>query len=179
MRKLAQDLRLGLLGAAAALFAGSVTLLIARIDTYYAYLTWMSETDAHYDRGVEGLWWVPAFVWHMLISVVASLVVHRYMANRLRSTFLLWQVVGGVSLLGWGLTAFLLVGLDWVMTGRLLSLERLMNSVEFGLIAKYVATTIACNVVYGSVMHASSRQYVEQLDSNLNENYLSERVLYN
>jgi hypothetical protein len=165
--KLAQDLRLGLLGAAAALFAGSVTLLIARIDTYYAYLTWMRETDARFDRGVEGLWWVPAFFWHMLLSVVASLMVHRYLTNRLRSTFLLWQVVGGVSLLGWGVTAFLLVGLDWVMTGDLISLQRLTNSADLGLVAKYVSTVFACNVVYGSVMHASSRQYIEQLDSNI------------
>ena len=165
MSKLNEDLSIGILGVAAGLFSSSITLLIARIDAYYAYLSRIQETTYHYERGVEGLWWVPASVWHIILSVVASLLVHRYLATHLRSPFLLWQVVGISSLFGWALTFVLAVSMDCVMSGNLNALERSVNSREVWLVGKYVATVFACNVLYGSVMSAASRQYVEKFDS--------------
>jgi hypothetical protein len=163
--KLSEDLRIGVLGAAAGLFASSVTLLIARIDSYYDYLSWLQETNYDgFDRGVEPLWWVPASVWHMLVSVAAALLVHRYLKTRLRSTFLLWQLIGIASLLGWALTAFLIVGVECVMRGDLNCLEHIANTAQLGLLAKYISTVFACNVLYGSVMNAASRQYGERFD---------------
>src|SRR5690348_1684500 len=105
MSKLKEDIRAGVLGAAAGLFAVSVWLLIARVDAYYAYLSWLHDTNFQqsWGRGVEDLWWVPIGIWHMMLSVTASLLVHRHLRTRLRSPFLLWQVIGSASLLGWGL----------------------------------------------------------------------------
>ena len=165
MSKLSEDLRIGILGAAAGLFSISVVLLIARIDTYYTYLSWLEQTNyATYDKGVERLWWIPAALWHLLLSVVASLLVHRYLTVFRRSPFLLWQVIGMTSLLGWGLTLVLVVSMEAVMNGNLNSLQYTLNSGEAGYIAKYVAAAFASNVFYGSVMQASSRQYREQFD---------------
>ena len=165
MSKLREDLRVGILGAAAGLLSISVALLIARIDAYYSYLSWIEPTNySLYGEGVERLWWVPPASWHLLLSVVASLMVHRYLTVFRRSPFLLWQVIGITSLLGWGLTLVLLVSMEAVMNGNLNSLQYTLNSGEAGYIAKYVATAFASNVFYGSVMQASSRQYKEQLD---------------
>ena len=166
MSKLREDLRVGVLGAAAGLFSISVALLIARVDAYYSYLSWLNETNYYdrYEKGVEGLWWIPVSFWHMLLSVMASLLVHRYLRPRLRSPFLLWQVVGMTSLVGWGLTVFLAVSMECVSRGNLNSLQYTVNSVEWGTVAKYVSAVFACNVFYGSVMKASSQQYTEQFD---------------
>ena len=160
MSKLREDFRIGMLGAAAGLFSLSVALLIARVDAYYGYLSWLAETNyGRYERGVEDLWWIPFGFWHILLSVVASLMVHRYLKMRVRSPFMLWQVVGLTALLGWGLSVFLAVSLECVSRGNPHPLEHLLNLVELGSIAKYVSAVFACNVVYGSVMQASSRQY--------------------
>ena len=165
MSKLSEDLRVGILGAAAGLFSISVVLLIARIDAYYAYLSWFEETNyGTYDKGVERLWWLPAGYWHLLLSVVASLLVHRYLTIFTRSPFLLWQVIGIVSLLGWGLTLVVAVSIACIMHGNLYPLHETVNSGPPPYIVKYVAAAFACNVFYASVMQASSRQYMEQFN---------------
>ena len=165
MNKLIEDLRIGILGAAAGLFSTGIALLIARIDAYYAYLSRIQEDGyINYER-VDRLLWIPISVWHIILLVVASLLVHRYLTTRLRSPFLLWQVVGITSLFGWALTAFLIVSMSCVMEGDLSSLEHLLKSDDALLIAKYAATVSTCNVFYASVISASSRQYVAQLES--------------
>jgi hypothetical protein len=101
MSKLREDVRVGMLGAAGGLFSISVFLLVARVDAYYAYLSWLEVTNyATYERGVEDLWWIPISFWHVLLSAVASLLVHRYLATRQKSPFFLWQMVGIIALLG-------------------------------------------------------------------------------
>lgn len=165
MSKLKEDLRVGILGAAAGLFSISIVLLIARIDAYYTYLSWVEPTNyAMYGERVERLWWVPPAFWHLILSVVASLLVHRYLTVFRRSPFLLWQVIGTTSLLGWGLTLVLVMSMEAVMNGNLNSLEYTLNSGAAGYIAKYVAAAFACNVFYGSVIQASSLQYREPLE---------------
>ena len=167
MNKLREDLRIGILGAAAGLFSTGIVLLIARIDAYYAYLSRIQEDGyINYER-VDGLLWIPISVWHIILLVVASLLVHRYLTTRLRSPFLLWQVVGITSLFGWVLTAFLIVSMSCVMEGDLSSLEHLLKSDDALLIAKYAATASTCNVFYASVISASSRQYVAQLEQEV------------
>ena len=160
MSKLREDLSIGLLGAAAGLISTSITLLIARIDTYYAYLSRIQEECYGCYERVEPLSWIPASVWHIILSVVAALLVHRYLSTDVRSPFLLWQVIGISSLFGWALTALLVVSMRCVIEGDLSSLEYLMKPDDALLIAKYAATVSMCNVFYGSVISASSRQYV-------------------
>lgn len=167
MSKLREDISIGLLGVAAGLFSSSVTLLIARIDTYYAYLSRLQETSFREYGRVEDLSWIPLSVWHIILSIVAALLVHRYLETRLRSPFLLWQVIGITALYGWGLSFLLAVGLRCVMTGNLSSLQFVFDSDDVWVIAKYVATVFTCNVFYGSVMSASSRQYVEKFEPDV------------
>lgn len=166
MNKLKEDVRAGVLGAAAGLFAISVSLLIARVDAYYAYLSWLNETHyrERYYEGVENLWWIPVGIWHLILSITASLLAHRYLTTRLRSPFLLWQVIGTASLLGWGLTFLLMLSIDCLMTGRLHPLQPIFVSNDAAMVAKYLATGFACNVVYASVMKASVSQYTAQLN---------------
>ena len=168
MNKLSEDLRIGILGAAAGLFSTSITLLIARIDTYYAYLASLRETTDYRDlERVARLEWIPASVWHIILCVVASLLIHRYLMPHLKSPFLLWQLIGITSLFGWVLTAFLIVSMKCVIEGDLSSLNQLMRPDDALFIAKYAATVSTCNVFYASVISASSRQYIAQLDSEV------------
>ena len=167
MSKLREDLRAGLLGAAAGLFSFSIALLIGRIDAWYTYLSWLSKADhnATYEGGgVESLWWLPAFVWHIVLSVIASLVVHRYLTIRAGSPFLLWQIIGLSSLLGWGLTFVISVGIECVANGDLSAVKYSLMYFDLKNIAKYVSAVFACNVLYASVMKAASQQYTEQFD---------------
>ena len=161
MSKLREDLRVGILGAAAGLFSISIVLLIARIDAYYAYMSWLETADYHnsYYRPVENLWWVPVAIWHLILSITASLLAHRHLATRLRSPFLLWQVIGVASILGWGLTALLIVGMDFLMSGNMYAPRHTFNSGDIAEITRFISVGFACNVVYGSVMKACSRQY--------------------
>ena len=165
MSKLYEDLRIGLLGAAAGLFSSSVSLLIDRIDTYYTYSKSFYETDHYcYELRIRALWWIlPAF-WHMLLSAVAAFLVHRYLRTRISSPFLLWQVVGITAIFAWGLTFFLGFGLACVTAGDLSPLAYQLTSEKLAYLAKYVSAVFACNVVYGSVINAASRQYQEQIE---------------
>jgi hypothetical protein len=167
VNKLSEELRIGILGAAAGLFSSSVTLLIARIDTYYAYLSRIQEETYHaYDR-VDRLQWIPVSVWHIILCVVAALLIHRYLMPHFRSPFLLWQLIGITSLFGWVLTALLIVSMRCLIQGDMSSLQLLMRPDDALLIAKYAATVSTCNVFYATVISASSRQYLAQLDSEL------------
>ena len=157
MNKLSEDFRIGILGAAAGLLSSSVTLLIARIDEHYA---WLREPGYESYGRIQELSWVPVSVWHIILSVVAALVVHRYLTTHLRSPFLLWQTIGITSLFGWALSFVLVVSMNCIMNGNLSSLQYLVQSEDLLLVGKYVATVFACNVLYGSVMSASSQQYL-------------------
>jgi hypothetical protein len=78
---------------------------------------------------------------------------------------LLWQAIGAGSLLGWGLTVFLIVGMELLMSGgSMYAARHTFNSGDIVYIAKYVSVGFACNVIYGSIMQASSRQYTAQFD---------------
>ncbi len=163
MSKLREDVRVGMLGAAGGLFSISLFLLVARVDAYYTYLTRLEESGyTAYEGGIEDLWWIPVAFWHVLLSVVASLSVHRYLSTRRRSPFLLWQLTGIIALLAWGLTFSIAAGLDCLMRGSIVPLERAFSLVELGYVAKYVSAVFAGNVMYGSAMQAASRQYVEK-----------------
>jgi hypothetical protein len=165
MHKLIEDLRIGLLGAAAGLFSSSLVLLIDRIDSYYASLAAFENEDQVCGTNfVHELFWLPLTFSHMVMSVVASFVVHRYLSNRITSPFLLWQTVGITTLLGWGLAGITVVVLQCVVRGNLYPLEHLLTSMDWTL-AKYVSVVFACNVFYGSVIDASTRQY----ESNLSQ----------
>ena len=167
MNKLRRDIRIAMLGAAAGLFSISLFLMIARIDAYYIYLNELDRGPYH--SGVKELWWIPVAFWHLLLSISASLMAHRYLTStRASSPFYLWQAIGAFVLLGWTLSLFTIVALEALMSGELNS-SSLLYRIDVPSVFKFAASICAAHVMYGSAMHASSREYLEIRPYNLLE----------
>ena len=160
MNKLRRDLRVVLSGACLGLFSSSLFLLAARIDSYYAYLKWIRASNYSGYYGVEDLWWFPVVIWHVVLTIVASLLMHRYLAIDRVSLFLRWQAIGLVALVGWGLTVSIGCILECVTGGNTMSIENLLSGVRFDIIAQFIATVFAANVLYGSAIHAASSEEI-------------------
>ena len=160
MSKLFEDMRVAVLGAAVGLLSSGIFLMLARIDTYYEYL--QEPSDREYYRFIENLWWLPVSFWQVILSIGASLMAHRYL-KRDTSPFLLWQAIGCMSLLGWGMTFGLALGVEWIRSG---GRDFFFPSIDWWFIAKYVSTLFACHVLYGSAMQTASRQYLP-IDASL------------
>lgn len=162
MSKLAEDFRVAWLGAFAGLFTNSLFLLVERVDGYYAYLARLREADYEgYGRGVDNLWWLPVLFWHVLLFTGASLLIHRYLATRLRSKFLLWQVIGVGALFGWLCSLAAMVSLECVMQGDMDTLGSVLTPRADWFVIKFVATVFAANVAYGSVLQSAIGQDAE------------------
>jgi len=140
------------------LFAVSVFLLAERVNSYYAYIGWRAEAGyaARYDQGVEDLWWIPVTVWHVVLSIVASFLMHRYLANDRVSAFLRWQAIGLVTLVGWGLTIFAGVGINCLIHGNLSPMQYSWDWVTLISVFQFIAAVFASNVLYGSAIQAAS-----------------------
>jgi hypothetical protein len=162
MSKLRKDLRLAMAGACSGLFSVSVFLLGARVVTYYDYLRFrrIDGYDAYY--GAEDLWWTPVVVWHVLLSMGASLLIHRYLSTRRASTFLRWQAIGLSSLTGWVLTAILLVGMECLIRGNTNPIEYALNMFKLVPVAQFVASVFASNVLYGSAIQAATTESLNE-----------------
>jgi hypothetical protein len=159
MNKLQRDLRVALGGACCGLFSSSLFLLAARIDRYYAYVRWNRANDyigGYY--GVDNLWWVPVVAWHVVLTIVASFLMHRYLASDRVSSFLRWQAIGLAALSGWAFTIIIGFGLECLARGNTISIEHLSNSFNYVVIGQFVATVFAANVLYGSAIQAASSE---------------------
>ena len=164
MNKLSGDFRTAALGVAGGIFTFSVFLLIDRIDSYYAYLSYVSGEGYESYRRVSDLWWIPGICWHVLLFIVGSFMAHRYLASRRWPPFLLWQMIGIITLLGWLITLSLVTGLECIMQGDTYPLERMANIFLTWFTAKFVAAVFACNVVYSSLIHSAVSQYTSLPD---------------
>lgn len=164
MGKLRRDLRIAMAGACSGLFSVSVFLLAARVQEYYDYLGWREQNGyaARYDPGVQELWWVPVVVWHVVLSIVAAFLIHRYLATERASTFLRWQAIGVVALVGWGLTVFIGIGMDCLIRGNTRAIEQTLSLVKLTWIAQFVAAVFASNVLYGSAIQAASAEAIHE-----------------
>ena len=161
MDKLRADFRTGMLGAFGGLFTFAVFLLVDRVVVYYDYMARIMETSEYYGVHVEDLRWMPFSVWHVLLFVLSSFVVHRYFARRVASPFLLWQLIGLAALCAWGLSFSTVLVIDELMHPGFSSLERLMSVADNLHVARFVATVAASNVVYASFIQSAARQYTE------------------
>lgn len=159
MKKLRRDLTVAMAGACAGLFSTSVFLLADRVQAHYDYLSSIDTTSYH----VHDLSWVPLVVWHMVLSIVASLAVHRYATSR-SSTFLRWQAIGVVALVGWGLTAFIAIGVNCLMYGSIGPIERLFTLSDLAPVAQFVAAVFASNVLFGTAIQAALMEETNERD---------------
>ena len=163
MSKLRKDAGLAMAGACSGLFSVSVFLLGARVVTFYDYLRFRQingyETNYY---GAEDLWWTPVVVWHVLLSMGASLLIHRYLATRRTTTFLRWQAIGISSLTGWVLTAILLVGMECLINGNTSPIGYAFEMFRFVPVAQFVASVFASNVLYGSAIQAAATESLNE-----------------
>lgn len=162
MSKLRRDLRVAMAGACSGLFSVSVFLLGARVVAYYDYLRFreFSSYATRYDT-IEDLWWVPVVVWHVVLAIVASLLMYRYLATSRASTFLRWQAIGFVALAGWGLTVFIAVGMECLIRANTNAIEQAFQMFKFVYVAQFVAAVFASNVLYGSAIQAATESLGE------------------
>ena len=163
MSKLRRDLSLAVAGACSGLFSVSVFLLAARVVAYYDYLRFLKINEyeaSHYQ--VEDLWWVPVVVWHVILSIVASLLMHRYLPASRTSTFLRWQAIGFVVLAAWGFTAFLAVGMECLIRGNTTPVEQFYDMFKLVPVAQFVAVIFASNVLYSSAVQIAATEKVSE-----------------
>ena len=163
MNKLRRDLKVALAGMCCGLFSASVFLLATRVDSYYSYLRWYKASgyEGTYG-GPEDLWWVPVVTWHVVLSMLASLLMHRYLATDRVSPFLRWQSIGLVALLGWGLTLFIAVSLESLVRGNTSPIEQMWEMTKFRFVAQFISTVFASNVLYGSAIQAASSEDIHE-----------------
>ena len=164
MSKLGRDLRLAMAGACSGLFSVSVFLLLARVTTYYDFLVFRHYGGYNARDYVDDLWWVPVVVWHVILSIVASLLMHRYLATARASVFLRWQTIGGVVLAAWGLTLFLGVGMECLIRGNTTPVEQFFQLFKLVPVAQFVASVFASNVLYGSAIQVAATEPAPQND---------------
>ena len=169
MSKLCRDLRLAMAGACSGLFSVSVFLLGARVTAYYEYLgfRYVNGYNETYYK-VDDLWWVPVVVWHVILSIVASLLMHRYLPASRASTFLRWQAIGFVGLAAWGLTIFLAVGMECLIRGNTTPIDQFLSMFKLVGGAQFVAAVFASNVLYGSAVQAAATESVKE-DARANQ----------
>jgi hypothetical protein len=158
MNKPRRDLKVALAGMCCGLFSASVFLLAARIERYYAYLRSYHETY----QGVEDLWWVPMVTWHVVLTIAASFLMHRYLASNRVLPFLRWQAIGLVALIGWALSISIGLGLGCLIHGSTAAIENLLRSENLAFIAQFTATIFASNVLYGSAIQAASSEDIHE-----------------
>lgn len=172
MSKLRRDLRIAMAGACSGLFSFSVYLLAARVSAYYDYVRFIQANGYRikYEAVVEDLWWVPVVAWHVVLSIVASLLVHRYLATNRVSTFLRWQAIGFLPLIGWVLSAFIAISLDCLIRGRTWAIGEAWSMVKFVPLAQFVAAVFTSNVLYGTAVQAAAAESLnEQTQTNDSE----------
>ena len=163
MNKLRRDLRIAMAGASCGLFSVGVFLMAERVNSYYIYLDWLETTryqETYYGE-VDKLTWLPVTVWHVVLSIVASLLMHRHLDSNRVSPFLRWQAIGVVALLGWMLTAFLFLSIECLSQGNLRSIEYTLSLVRYGSVARFIAMVFASNVLFGSAVQAASQSLRE------------------
>ena len=170
MGKLRRDLTVAMAGACSGLFSVSVFLLAARVVSFYDYLSFreLNGYQARFD-GVEDLWWMPVVLWNVVLSMLASLIVHRYLAAGRASTFLRWQAIGLVALCGWGLTLFIGTGLECLLRANLKPIDEVFSLFKFAPVTQFVAAIFASNVLFGSAIQAASTE--TQADSSEAESH--------
>lgn len=146
------------LGLAAGLFSSALCLLAFRIDEYPRELREAQARAAmpfHIGCGTrrDPNWWIDLSGIHIILYVVATLVVYRFLSKRETSVFMLWQYIGVSVIAGW----FLLLIVEM--------LPRFLGGLPFHIVSpmspaggKVAAVAFAANVIYGTAIHLFARR---------------------
>jgi hypothetical protein len=158
-------------GACSGLFSVSMFLLAGRVTAFYDYLRFREDYgyNERYGAGVEDLWWIPVVAWHLVLSIVGSLLIHRYLPAGRVSTFLRWQVIGFVVLIGWALSLFTAIGVDCLVRGSTWPIGQALGMFKFISVAQFVAAVFASNVLYGTAVQVAAENLNERTQTNESE----------
>ncbi len=165
--------RVVLLGAIGGLFSSALYLMVSRAEEYFAELSYQEELarealNPHHMIACRfnlwnPLWWVNASCWNIVLFIVASLLVHRYLTRRVKSVFLLWQCVGLTVIAGWGLTILLGTILEGYLRKGEFPLETILEGMIFASnqvnAFKFVTLMLGINVIYGTMAQVSGGYY--------------------
>lgn len=157
-----------LLGAVNGFISSVVLVLIERVASYDAEVHERAATAVLASKGYitcgyhrNPMWWVLPSLWHIVLFIVASVLVHRFLAKRDRSVFILWQVVSCVVLAEWLMTVTVGATIDYLSGFRSLvsQLSWALEQAFSHRILTFIALVFAVNVVYGTIMQIAPKHY--------------------
>ena len=165
--------RVSLISALGGLCTSATYLFAYRFDEYLADLEHKEELarEALNPSGLifcdfdltNPLWWLNATVWNIILFLILGLLLHRLLGRRVRSAFLLWQVVGVAVTLAWGLTVLLGVIQDGYLNKGAFPTEQILEGFIYTRYQiqgfKFIAVMAAGNVIYGTVLQVAGRLY--------------------
>lgn len=165
--------RVSLLSILGGFCSSAIYLFAHRADEYFETLRHQEELAreafnpsgviACYFESIHPLWWVNASVWNIILFLLFGLLGHRLLGRRVRSVFLLWQIIGATVIVAGGLTVLVGVVEDGYLNQGALPWEKILEGFIYtrhqieGF--KFVAVMVASNVIYGTILHVASRQY--------------------
>jgi hypothetical protein len=160
-----------LLGAVNGLISSVVLVLIERVASYDAEVRERAATAVLASKGhlvcgthPNPMWWVLPSLWHIVLFIVASILVHRFLAKRDQSVFMLWQVVSCVVLAEWLITVTVGASIDYLSGFRSLA-SQLSWAIEQAFsprVLTFIALVFAVNVVFGTIMQMAQTHYSER-----------------
>ena len=159
LRDRKNQLRTVLFGLVAGLFSSGLCLLAYQMDQPPSLIEefraqgFVIERIGCYGEMRSPYWWVWVSALHVLLYVIATLVVYRFLSKRETSVFILWQYIGLSVIAGW----FLLLVLQMI--------PQLLEGWPFHLISpvspsglKVTAVAFAANVIYGTTIHVFAKR---------------------
>jgi len=153
-----------LLGAINGLFSCAILAIIERITIHYAELQEqidMQSGPVGYILQRQPFWNVTNCLWHVILFIAASLLLHRYLSSRIKSVLLLWVCVGAAVITGWALT-FLTVTILMEVSPLEKILKSMIYSSSQRSAFKFVAIVMSINVIYGTVVQMATKHYFRE-----------------
>lgn len=158
-----------LLGAINGLFSCAILAIIERITIRHAELQDqidMQSGPVGYILKRQPFWDVTNCLWHVILFIVASLLLHRYLSSRIKSVLMLWVCVGAAAIAGWALTFLSVTILMGFMVDGFSPLEKILESMIYSSSQrsafKFVSIVMAINVIYGTVVQVAAKHYFQE-----------------
>ena len=102
-------------------------------------------------------WWYLPFLSLVLVTL-AGLSVRRYLAPNITSPFLLWQLIGGLAVLGLCAYAIIVICYNWYSTDTILSSTEYLAHVltaEMGIILRVAPFVLGFNLLFAFALSSS------------------------
>ena len=98
-----------------------------------------------------------------ILFAVSSLLVHKYLAGRLKSIFLLWQCVGALAVAGALLMSVLILIDEHIDMGRSITVSRLLSSEDLRLWAWALIVVAIWSAIYAHIVRVPLLAYSSEI----------------